>query len=243
MTKTKATKATKAATTTKAVPFLVATEHAVQQVNAILYALDQPMNTSKASQTKIKSDLYALLKEICELTQLQLMKNRAGEPNGVRADIVGWTTADTDFDNEKVKYKQSHLVNEYLQQILDEQAKADAAAGAPVSIQNVLKAQEDALNRQKDTITLEAMPDQETNIESKLEISKQTGDTDILRKDPKTGLWVKVGSTLKGYWKDVKNFGKNIWKWIAQQWSNFVSWIKGIFKSPEDSEVVFQQAA
>lgn len=229
----------------KAVPYNIANEQALQTVNTLLHQLDQPMNSAENTQKDLKDKLYATLKEICEITQACLVQNAAGKANGVKADIVGWTTAETDYSKPEMlsKFKQAELVNLYLKDILKKQEERDLAAGSPISIQEVIKAQQDALNESKDTITMETLVDPETGIKSKIEIEKDTGNTQIYRLDQRTGMWYKVGNQLKGFWENTKDFCKNIWNWLSKQWNRFVAWVKSIFRSPDDANVIIAQAA
>lgn len=231
--------------TPKAVPYNIANEQALQTVNTLLHSLDQPMNSNANTQKELKDKLYLALKEICEITQACLMQNAAGKANGVKADIVGWTTAETDYSKPEMlsKFKQAELVNLYLKDILKKQEERDLEAGSPISIQEVIKAQQQALDEAEETITLETLVDPETGIQSKIEIDKETGDTQLYRKDERTGMWYKVNTKLKGFWQDTKNFCKNIWNWLSKQWNRFVSWIKSVFKTPADAEVIIAQAA
>lgn len=228
----------------KQVPYLIANQSIIEKVEAILFQMKQPMNQNSETQKKIRADLKIVLKEILELTQQMLLLNRSGKPNGVKADIIGWTTADTDYSNPDVLANLPHgkLVNIILSELLKEQEAIALNEGVAVSEAQILNAQSDALDKTKDTITLETLTDPETNIKSKVEICKETGDTQLYRQDPKTGFWHKVGDKLKGYWLNVKDFCKNIWGWVIKQYTRAKNWICNLFKSPEDSQIIYKQA-
>lgn len=225
---------------TKKVPYLVANQATIEKVEAILFQMKQPMNANSETQRTMRNDLKLLLNEILTLTQQSLLLNHQGFPNGVKADVVGWTTATTDYDNPKVLENLPHgkLVNNLLKELIKEQEEKALSQGVAVSETQILNAQNDALDASKDTITLETLVDPETNIKSKVEICKETGDTQLYRQDTETGFWYKVGEKLKGYWLNVKDFCKNIWGWVVKQYTRAKNWIKGLFKSPEESEII-----
>ena len=229
----------------KQVPYLVANQGIIQNIDSILNQMKQPMYQNSDAQAKFRSDLKKQLKEALELTQKMLLLNRQGVPNGVKADPVGWTTADTDYDNPQTVniYPHAVLVNKLLKELLKEQEQAALDEGVGVSEAQILNAQNDALDASKDTITLETLVDPETNIKSKVEICKETGDTQLYRQDPETGFWHKVGDRIKGYWQNVKNFASNIWNWITKQFKRAKEWLCGLFKAPEDQQVIYQQVA
>lgn len=230
----------------KAVKYLIAQQAAQDAINNILVQMKQPMNQNADTQKKFIDDLRKILKEILETTQNSLMLNNSGYANGVKADVCGWTTASTDFDNENVLKDLPHgkIVNKILRELLDEQEKVAAEQGAPVSQAQILAAQQAADDVNKTAIELESLPDPELNgARSKLVIDKANGDTTMYVQDTKTGLWSKVGNTMVGFWKDVKHFAKNIWNWISKQFTRFKEWICGLFKSPDEQDVIYQQAA
>ena len=229
----------------KQVPYLVANQGIIQNIDSILNQMKQPMYQNSDAQAKFRSDLKKQLKEALELTQKMLLLNRQGVPNGVKADPVGWTTADTDYDNPQTVniYPHAVLVNKLLKELLKEQEQAALNEGIGVSEAQILSAQNDALDSTKSHIHLECIQDPETGITSKVEICKQTGDTQLYRKDEKTGLWHKVGNLLVGFWTNVKDFCKNIWGWVMKQYNRAKNWICNIFKSPEESQIIYKQAA
>lgn len=229
----------------KQVPYLVANQVLIQNVDSILNQMKQPMYLNSEAQAKFRADLKVQLKEALELTQKMLLLNRQGVPNGVRADVIGWTTAETDYDNPQTVKTFPHavLVNKILKELLKEQEQEALNEGVGVSKSQIISAQDDALDATKSHINLECIQDPETGISSKVEICKQTGNTQLYRKDEKTGLWHKVGNVLVGFWTNVKDFCKNIWGWIMKQYNRAKNWICNIFKSPEESEIIYKQAA
>lgn len=228
------------------VQYLIAQQAAQDSVNNILLQMKQPMNQNPDIQKKMVDDLRKILKEILETTQNSLMLNKSGYANGVKADVCGWTTASTDFDNENVLKDLPHgkIVNKILRELLDEQEKIAAEQGSPVSQAQILAAQQQADDVNKAAIELESLPDPELNgARTKLVINKENGNTDMYVQDTETGLWKKVGNTLVGFWKNVKDFARNIWNWISTQFSRFKEWICGLFKSPDEQDVIYQQVA
>ncbi len=229
----------------KQVPYLVANQGILQNIDSILNQMKQPMYQNSEAQAKFRSDLKVQLKQALELTQKMLLLNRQGMPNGVKADVIGWTTAETDYDNPQTVeiFPHAVLVNKLLKELLKEQEEVAIAEGVAVSESQIINAQNDALDDNKSHINLECIKDPETGIASKVEICKQTGDTQLYRQDEETGMWHKVGNVLKGYWKNVKDFCKNIWGWIMKQYNRAKNWICNIFKSPEESQIIYKQAA
>ena len=227
----------------KAIPYNVANQAALDRVESILFAMKQPMNTSAESQKTLYTDLKAILHEILVLTQKMLLLNRSGKPNGVKADVVGWTTASTDFDNEQIlkDLPAGKLVNKILRSIIKEQEDTALEKDITVSETQILLAQNDALDATKKEINLESI-NHEGKEATKLVIDKETGDTTIYEKDIETGEFKKVG-ILKRFWLNVKSFCKNIWDWITAKFKKAKEWITGLFKSPEDSDVIYQTAA
>lgn len=222
------------------VPYYVANQKAIEVVQAILFQMKQPMNSAAPTQTKLHNDLRSVLKEILETTQRLLMLNRAGKANGVKADGVGWTTATTDYDNETVlaEFPHGRVVNNILRELIKEQEQNAIDQGVAISQTQIINAQNDAVDPTKDHINLDGLKDPETGITSRIEINKETGDTQLHRLDEKTGLWVKVGSKLKGFWINTKDFCKNIWGWITRMFNKAKNWIKNLFSAPEDSQVI-----
>lgn len=223
---------------TEKVPYFTANQKALEAVEGVLFAMKQPMNNTKESQAKLRTDLKAVLKEILEITQQQLLLANSGKPSSVKADAVGWTTANTDFGNAAYikDFPHGKLVNVVLKELIKEQEQVAAEEGVIVSETQILAAQADALDNTKDTITLESI-NQEGKDATRLEIDKETGDTTIYEKNLETGEFEKVG-TLKRFWLNVKEFCSNIWGWIKKQCNRFKNWICGIFKAPEDREIV-----
>ena len=229
----------------KPIPYMIANQNFILNVESLLNQMKQPINDNPPVQKKLREDMKKLLKEIVEITQQQLALNHAGKPTGVKADITGWTTATTDYDNDIVlqQYPHGKIVNIILKEIIAEQEQEALKAGVAVSQQQILNAQADAVDPTKDTITLTTLKDESGN-QSKVEIDKTNGDTQLYELDQETGLWKKVGIKIKGYWKNVKNFCKNIWDWVKEKFSKAKEWIKSIFKSPEDADVIiYQQTA
>lgn len=227
----------------KAVPYNIANQKAIDQVEAILFAMKQPMNQTSETQKKLRGDLKAVLNEILVLTQKMLILNREGKPNGVKADVVGWTTASTDYDNEQVliNLPNGRLVNNILREIIKEQENIALESDVAISETQIIAAQNDALDNNKDHIELNSI-NHEGKEATKLIIDKETGDTTIYEKNLETGEFEKVGM-LKRFWINVKNFCKTIWNWIVAKYKNAKNWIKNLFKSPEDSEVILANAA
>lgn len=228
----------------KPIPFLTAQQQTQDLINSILTQMKQPMNQNPDTQKKFIDDLTKVLKEILEVTQNTLMLNATGYPNGVKADVCGWTTASTDFDNPAVIKDLPHakIVNKILRDLLNQQEKEAAEKGAPISQAQILAAQQAADDINKTAIELESLPDPELNgARSKLVIDKTNGDTQMYVQDTETGIWSKVGNTMVGFWKNVKEFSKNIWNWFAKQFTRFKEWICGLFKSPEEQDVIYEQ--
>lgn len=225
-------------------PYHIANQKTISLVESILFAMKQPMNQNVEKQNEHITRLKEVLKEILETTQKLLFLNNAGKI-GIKADPVGWTTASTDFDKEEVLKNLPHgkIVNKLLRDLLDEQEKKALDKGVAVSEQQILEAQADSLDKSKDKITLETLVDPEAGYKSKVEICKETGDTQLYRQDPETGFWHKVGDRIKGYWQNVKNFASNIWNWITKQFKRAKEWLCGLFKAPEDQQVIYQQVA
>lgn len=227
----------------KAVPYNVANQAAIDRVESILHAMKQPMNQNSETQKKLRIDLKAVLQEILVLTQKMLLLNHQGKPNGVKADAVGWTTASTDYDNVEIlkSLPAGKLVNTILREIIKEQEQVALDKDITVSETQILLAQNDALDASKKEIKLESI-NHEGKEATRLVIDKETGDTTIFEKDIETGEFKKVG-ILKRFWINVKDFCKNIWNWIVNKFKQAKNWIKGLFKSPEDSDVIYKEAA
>lgn len=226
----------------KPVPYLVAVQATMDRVDSVLNCLKQPMYQSKENQDKLKSDLRLLLKEQLEVTQKLLLLNRSGKPNGIKADVIGLTTASTDYDSPEIlkTYPHGKLVNETLRDLIKEQEDKALEQGLAVSETQILDAQNEALDDTKDTVTITTIEDKEGN-QSKVEVDKETGDTQLYEKDKETGIWKKIGNKLKGYWINVKDFCKNIWNWIVDKFKRAKDWIKNLFKSPEDQQIIYVQ--
>ncbi len=222
------------------IPYHMANQRAIEAVQGVLFQMKQPINRTPQKIQEHTTVLTNILKEILETTQRLLLLNAAGQANGVKADAVGWTTASTDYDNPTVlkDFPDAPLVNQILRKLLDEQEKKATKEGAPCSEGQILSATNDAKDQTKSTITLETAPDAETGIKSKVEICKETGDTQLYRQDAETGFWHKVGTKLKGYWQNVKEFGKSVWGWFKRQYTRAKNWICNLFKSPEDSAII-----
>lgn len=227
----------------KVVPYNVANQAVLDKVDAILFELKQPVNHTSDTQKKLRTDLKAVLNEILVLTQKMLLQNRNGKPNGVKADSVGWTTATTDYDNPEVLKSLPHgkLVNNILRELIKEQEEKALNNDIAVSESQVLSAQNDALDKDKDHIELNSI-NHEGKEATKLIINKETGDTTIYEKNLETGEFEEKGM-LKRFWTNICDFCKNIWDWIANKFKKAKDWIKNLFKSPEDSEIILSDAA
>lgn len=227
----------------KAVPYNIANQATLDKVESILFEMKQPMNQTAETQKKLRADLTVVLEEILVLTQKMLLLNRSGKPNGVKADSVGWTTANTDFDSPEVlkTLPAGKVVNNILRELIEKQEKAALEKDISVSETQILLAQNDALDAAKKDITLNSI-DHEGKEASRLVIDKETEDTTIYEKNIETGEYEKVG-VLKGFWTNVKNFCKNIWNWVVKQFKKAKDWIKSLFSSPEESEVIYAKVA
>lgn len=226
--------------TNKPVPYLIAVQATMDKVDSILNLMKQPMNQTADSQKKLTDDMRVILKEQLEVTQKLLLLNRSGKPNGIKADVIGLTTASTDYDSDEVLkiYPHAKVVNKILRDLIKEQEKEALDKDVIVSETQIIEAQNDSLDPTKDTITLTTI-EREDGTQSKVEIDKQTGDTQLYEKDPETGFWKKMGNKLLGYWKNVKDFCKNIWNWVVDKFKRAKEWVCNLFKSPEDQQIIY----
>lgn len=222
------------------VPFLVATQQSMDKIDNILMQMKQPINNNQNTLIKLQGDLRVVLKEILEITQKQLLLNRAGKPNGVKHDSVGWTTASTDYSNPEVVAKLPHAVyvNQILEILLKEQEKEAQAHGSSMSQQQIINAQNDALDKSKKDVTVEMLPDPTTQIQSRLVMEKENGDTQLQRKNPETGFWETVGGVLKNFCTNVWNFAKGIYSWLKEKMTSAWGWLCGLFQSPAEVNVI-----
>ncbi len=219
------------------VPFLVATQQSMDKIDNILMQMKQPINNNQNTLIKLQR---VVLKEILEITQKQLLLNRAGKPNGVKHDSVGWTTASTDYSNPEVVAKLPHAVyvNQILEILLKEQEKEAQAHGSSMSQQQIINAQNDALDKSKKDVVVEMLPDPTTQIQSRLVMSKENGDTQLQRKNPETGFWETVGGVLKNFCTNVWNFAKGIYSWLKEKMTSAWGWLCGLFQSPAEVNVI-----
>lgn len=224
--------------TSQEVSYFIAQEAWIKAIDSVLIEMKQPMNQTKESQQPLVNKLKEICKEALEQTQKALLLANTGKPSPVQSDSVGWTKAKTMYShptNVKAN-KHSAIVDKILQSLLQAQVEESISKDEVVSVQNILNAQEDALDETKDTIILES-----ADKESKLEIDKETGSTTVYEKDSKTGSYIKK-TFLYRYWNNVKNFVINIWKWFATQIHNFKEWVKSLFGVPKDCDVIYTAA-
>lgn len=223
----------------KSLTFYQALEEWHGVVDASLVALEKPEVMRVPSKTtEIKAHLKNTLKEAITAIQKQIL---IGEENGTsvcRADPTGWTKGHSAYSSAAViaKYKFAPLVDELCKEILKEQETNAAEQGILVSEQQLTNAKEDINDANKKTVTLETTTN-ENGEASKLVIDKETGDAELHEKDPKTGLWRRVGNKIKGFWTCITDGFKDIIGWCSKQWSRFSSWFKNLFRTPADSEV------
>lgn len=223
----------------EAVPYHIANNQWLTTIDAILNQMKQPMNSNNANtKKKLRNDLKEVLNEALVTTQQQLLLNNSGKPTGVKADISGWVTATTDYDHKDVinKLPQASLVNIILKELLTEQENLAKKSKVVVSEGQILQAQSDSKDATKTHIELNSI-NHEGEEASRLIIDKETGDTTVYEKDLNTGEFVEVG-VFKRYWTNVKDFCKNIWSWVINKSKAVVSWIKGLFSSPDDADVI-----
>ena len=219
-------------------PIYVAINDWVSVIDKILFNLKQPINKAEKTQTELKTNLKAVLKEAIEGIQQQILKSATDGTSLFQSDPTGFTKAASTYSSEKIlkDFPHGYLVNEYCAEILKEQEASAAAEGIGISAQQLVNVAEDINDVDKKEVVVEAS-DPETGEASRLVIDKETGDTQLEEKDKETGMWKKVGNKMKGWFTDVKDFFGGIFKWCCKQWSRFANWFKGLFKSPDESEV------
>lgn len=207
-------------------------------IDRILFALQQPVNNPKKKQDELKTNLKIVVKEAIEGIQLQLLRSAQDGTSLFLSDPTGFTKANSTYGSEAIgkKFRFAYLVNQYCEEVLKEQEASAAAEGIGISAQQLVNVAEDINDADKKEVVVEAS-DPETGEASRLVIDKETGDTQLEEKDKETGMWKKVGNKMKGWFTDVKDFFGGIFKWCCKQWSRFAGWFKGLFKTPEESEV------
>lgn len=202
---------------------------AVWQTNIddTLNKLNNPSIT-EAQKTKLKAHLKEVLKEAVEETQKQLMlKNSI-----MTADMLGVTKANTAWGRPDVVAKNPHakLVNEYCQDILDEQAKIMKEGGAPVSKQELINADEQANDSEKDKIIIESHNAKEKG-GCTIEVDKETGDASVYETTSNGDK--KLVSVKRSWWDKTKSFCVFIWTWIKDTAVAAWNWIKSFFTKDE----------
>lgn len=231
----------------------------VQTVDKTIALMNQPAQVNKVAEHR--ETLKKTLKEAIENFQKSLMVVKSGGAGLIQQDPIGFTIAQTAYSHPDAvaKNKYSALVDEICKEILDEQQAASEANGNLISEQNILAAQTDATNPEKENIDLvsnlvdSGKVDEKGNAifeQSHLEVNKETGDTIVnertVTKDKDGNIVSDTGMVKKGFfaraWKNVKDFCRNIWNWIATKWSNFTAWVKSFFTEPDEADVILKQA-
>lgn len=228
-----------AKTKPKTFTFFQALEQWHGAVDVTLGTLEKPeviRNPNKVRELKLH--LKSILNEAIVAIQKQILIGEEDGTSVCRADPTGWTKGHSAYSSDAVKkrFKNAHLVDEICKEILAEQAANAASQGILISEQQLVAAKEDINDVDKETVTIETTPD-ENGEASKLVIDKETGDAELHEKDPKTGLWKKVGNKMKGFWTCITDGFKGVIDWCSRQWSRFATWFKNLFRSPADSEV------
>lgn len=222
-------------------PYHIANAGWLNRVDEILLERQKMIHQNNPGVlSKLRNDLKNVIREAIVETQKQLSLANLGKSSSIKTDSIGWTTGDTVFETSE--HTNKSLVKEICLEVLKEQEKEAQAVGSPISQQALLNAQADALDPNKKDITIESVPDAQGN-QSKLVVGKENGDTEIFEKDKKTGVWKKIGITGKRWWGNVKDFCWGIYNWCAEQCSRFWNWIKGIFRTPDDKDVISQEEA
>ena len=157
-----------------------------QSIDKTIALMNQPAQANKTAEHRVT--LKKILKEAIENFQKSLMVVKSGGAGLIQQDPIGFTIAKTAYSHPDAvaKNKYSALVDELCKEILDEQQAASEANGNLISEQNILAAQTDATNPEKENIDLvsnlvdSGKVDEKGNAifeQSHLEVNKETGDT------------------------------------------------------------------
>lgn len=217
-----------------------AIEASVKAIDALLVQMKQPINTNNPERiSELRGKMKLVLKDIIVGIQRNLLLNNTNGAGLLATDPVGFTKAKTSYSSAKFLKTNPHgaIVDQLCSEILEEQKAASINNGMVVSEQQIINAQNDSKDETKDHIELESADGNST-----LRINKENGDTEVYEKDKETGELVKVGF-FKQHWKNVKDFCINIWNWCKEKCIGFVNWVKSFFTTPDDQDVIIDQAA
>lgn len=219
------------------VSIFIAQQAWIDSIEKILEYMVSPICINSKSETEVQTErLKVILAQAYSETQKFLLVNNTSGGGLFVSDPVGWTTATTAFGSEAnvKKCPPAALVNKILKEFIEADNKEAVDSKLPTSAANILAAQLDAIDPLKSEIKLNSTV-QPNGEKTDLAINKQTGDTEVTQTDSEG----KVSKfTIKGFWKNVKDFCVNIWGWICKQCSGAYNWIKSFFTVPEDKDVI-----
>lgn len=222
-------------------PFFVVQQSWVSHIDTTLGKLLQPINKpgGEGWNTNV-AYLKTVVKEAIEQTQAQVLLGQAGK-GIVKADGIGFTTASTHYSTEVAlsKNKYSYLVNDLCKEVLDEQNKDVTDSEAYIGPQQVLDAQADANDDSKKDITIKSSNDGEVG-STDIVIDKKTGNATIYEQQ-EDGTKKKTGFLFR-WWKNTKDFAVRIFNWIKNKLVAAWNWLCGLFKRPEDKDVLMASA-
>lgn len=220
------------------VSILVAQQVWIDSIEKILEYMATPICTnSEQEMAKQTENLRTILSQAYVKTQEHLLvKNTTGSVAILKSDPVGWTTASTVYSSPAVLKKNKHcaLVNKILQEFIDADEKKAVDVGLPTTAANILAAQMDSLDPNKSEISLKGAK-QPNGEKTDVIIDKENGDTTFVETDQQGNT---RSFSVKGFWKNVKDFCANIWKWLCNLYTNALNWVKSFFSVPKDADVI-----